>query len=118
MTKDKSIPELQEIILQFVDERNWRQFQTPKNMSMYLSIEAAELMELFLWCESSASKQCLEDKRTDVEHELADILYWVLNFAAQNNINISQALERKMELNRQKYPVDKAKNSSKKYTEY
>lgn len=115
--KDKSIKELQEMVLEFVDERNWRQFQTPKNMSMYLSIEAAELMELFLWCESSASKACLEEKRQNVEHELADIFYWVLNFAAQNNINLSQALENKMELNRKKYPTDKARDSSKKYTE-
>ncbi len=116
--KDKSIKELQEIILQFVDERNWRQFQTPKNMSMYLSLEAAELMEHFVWCESSASTETLEANRTEVEHELADILYWVLNFAARNNINLSQALEQKMELNRKKYPVDKAKNNSQKYTEY
>ena len=116
--KEKSIKELQDIVLEFVDERNWRQFQTPKNMSMYLSIEAAELMELFLWCESSTSKETLEEKRTDVEHELVDVLYWVLNFAAQNNINLSQAFERKMELNRKKYPVDKAKDNSKKYTEY
>jgi NTP pyrophosphatase (non-canonical NTP hydrolase) len=116
--KDKSIKELQTLVLEFVDERNWRQFQTPKNMSMYLSLEAAELMEHFLWCESSTSKQTLEEKRTEVSHELADILYWVLNFAAQNNINLSQVLERKMELNRAKYPVDKAKNNSQKYTEY
>lgn len=116
--KEKSIKELQEIILKFVDERNWRQFQTPKNMSMYLSMEAAELMEHFVWCESSTSKQTLEEKRIDVEHELCDIFYWVLNFAAQNNINLSQALERKMELNREKYPLEKAKGNSKKYTEY
>ncbi len=115
---EKSIKELQEIILQFVDERNWRQFQTPKNMSMYLSIESAELMEHFLWCESSDSKTVLHNKRTAVEHELADVLYWVLNFAAQNDIDIAQALEKKMELNRAKYPVEKAKNNSQKYTEY
>jgi NTP pyrophosphatase (non-canonical NTP hydrolase) len=82
---EKTIKEMQDTVLKFVDERNWRQFQTPKNMSMYLSIEAAELMELFLWCESSTSKETLEEKRTDVEHELVDVLYWVLNFAAQNN---------------------------------
>jgi NTP pyrophosphatase (non-canonical NTP hydrolase) len=116
--KDKSINELQNIILEFVDERNWRQFQTPKNMSMYLSIEAAELMEHFLWCESATSKDTLQEKRTDVEHELADILYWVLNFAAQNDINLSQVLERKMVLNRAKYPIEKAKDNSQKYTEY
>ncbi len=117
-SQQKSITELQQMVLEFVDERNWRQFQTPKNMSMYLSLEAAELMEHFLWCESSTSKETLEEKRTDVEHELVDILYWVLNFAAQNNIDLSQAFERKMELNRAKYPIDKAKNNSKKYTEY
>ncbi len=116
--KEKSITELQQLVLEFVDQRNWRQFQTPKNMSMYLSLEAAELMEHFLWCESSTSYSTLEEKRVDVEHELADILYWVLNFAAQNNINLSQVFERKMELNRKKYPIDKAKNNSQKYTEF
>lgn len=116
--KDKSIRELQEIVLKFVDERDWRQFQTPKNMSMYLSIEAAELMEIFLWCESSKSKECLQENREHVEQELADIFYWVLNFAAQNNINLSQALENKMELNRKKYPIDKAQGNSKKYTAF
>ena len=115
--KEKSIQELQRIVLKFVDERNWRQFQTPKNMSMYLSLEAAELMEHFVWCESSDSERVLQEKRVDVEHELVDILYWVLNFAARNDINLSQAFERKMELNRKKYPVEQARNSSKKYTE-
>lgn len=115
---EKTIKDLQRIVLEFVDERNWRQFQTPKNMSMYLSLEAAELMEHFLWCESSTSKQTLEEKRQEVEYELVDILYWVLNFAAQNNIDLVQVFERKMELNRKKYPIEKAKNNSQKYTEY
>ncbi len=115
---EKTIKDLQKTVLEFVDERNWRQFQTPKNMSMYLSLEAAELMEHFLWCESSTSKQTLEEKRQDVEYELVDILYWVLNFAAQNNIDLVQVFERKMELNRKKYPIEKAKNNSQKYTEY
>ena len=72
--RDKSIKELQELVLQFVNERDWKKYQTPKNMSMYLSLEAAELMEIFVWCESSLSEKTLEENREHVQHELVDIL--------------------------------------------
>lgn len=112
-----TIAELKERVKKFVQERDWEQFHSPKNVSMGLSIEAAELMEIFLYGEERDSYQRVIDKRQDVEDELADVLHWVLIFAYRNDIDLSSALENKLKKNAQKYPVDKAKGSAKKYTE-
>ncbi len=115
--KTTTIESLKQIMLTFTDERDWGQFQTPKNLSMALAAEGAELMELFMWVESRASAEELEKKREDVEHEIADIAAYLFIFCSRHNIDLAGAFERKMRINALRYPVDKAKGSSTKYTD-
>lgn len=112
-----TIAQLKEKAAQFVQERDWAQFHNPKNLSINISCEAAELMELFVWTPEQESAKLLETKRTDIEHEVADIFFSLLEFCNHTNIDLVAAFERKFELIKAKYPVDKAKSSSKKYTE-
>lgn len=102
---------------QFVDERDWHQFHSPKNMSMCIAIEAAELMEHFQWVTTQESFEVLEKKRQDVEHEVADVAIVLLMFCQENNIDLAKAIEKKMQLNAQKYTVEKSKGKAIKYTE-
>ncbi len=112
-----TVAELKEKFKKFVDERDWNQFHTPKNLSMGLSCEAAELMEHFLWITDEESKNVLEKKRVEIEHELADVVIYALAFSNQSNIDLSSAIDRKLQHNAEKYPVEKSKGRSTKYTE-
>lgn len=112
-----TIAELQKKVIQFIDERDWQQFHTAKNMSMAMAAEVAELMELFLWCESSDSAKMLENKREQVENELADVAYWLLNFCHRANIDLTKAIENKLILTAKNYPIEKCKGKALKYTE-
>lgn len=105
-------------IKQFMDEREWRQFHSPKNVSMSIVREASELMEHFLWCDNNESFDEVEKKRIAVEDEIADVAVGLLNFCTIANIDLNQAIERKLEKNRAKYPIDKSKGRSEKYLHY
>jgi len=111
------ITELQKHILDFRDERDRAQFHNPKDLAAAIAIEAAELQEKFL-------RKTVEESITtwqqdpEVADELADIINNCLLFASSCNIDIAQACLKKLEHNRDKYPVDKVKGSAKKYTEY
>lgn len=109
---------IKELIREFVEEREWQQYHNPKSLSMQIAIEAAELMEIFNWVEGQEAYEELERKRTEVEHEVADIAFTLFNFCLRNNIDLSRAIQQKMILNAQKYPVEKAKGKRAKYTEY
>lgn len=102
------IGELKSIVRRFVDERDWQQFHTPKNISMALAIEVAELMEHFQWLDGPASRAVREqpDKLAEVADELADVLCYGLALANELQIDLSQALAAKMVKNRLKYPAD------------
>ncbi|WP_309385413.1 nucleotide pyrophosphohydrolase [Cerasicoccus frondis] len=103
----------------FAEERDWLQFHSPKNLSMALAAEAGELMEHFLWTDSAASHERASDakRRADIEDELADIVIYALEFANVTGIDLASAIEAKMAQNAAKYPVEKAKGRSDKYTE-
>jgi NTP pyrophosphatase (non-canonical NTP hydrolase) len=103
---------------EFADERDWNQFHSPKNLSMALIAEAAELVEHFQWLTEKQSSELPEDKLNEVEEELADILIYLVRIADKLDIDLLDAAVNKMERNAQKYPSDKVKGSSKKYTEY
>ncbi len=102
----------------FADERDWNQFHSPKNLSMALIAEAAELVEHFQWLTEKQSSELPENKLKEVEEELADILIYLVRIADKLDIDLLDAAANKMERNEQKYPSDKVKGSSKKYTEY
>ena len=114
---DTTIEQLKEEIGKFVQERDWDQFHTPKNLSMALMVEAAELAEIFTWVHSDKSRQELEKKRRDVENELADVLMDVLCLARACNIDLSGAFGHKLAETRKKYPVEKCRGRWTKYTD-
>ena len=103
-----TVAELREIIRQFVDERDWSQFHTPKNLAMALAIEAAELMEHFQWLTPEESRAIADqpEKRTAVGEELADVIGYALAIANELGLDVSLAIRNKMVKNIQKYPVD------------
>lgn len=105
------IKELTEIILKFRDDRDWEQFHNAKDLSLALSIEAAELNQLFLW------KTAEEVNVNMVKEELADVLNYALLIAAKFDLDVRQIVLDKLQQNAQKYPVEKAKGTAKKYTE-
>lgn len=116
---NRSIQELKDLLIEFRDNREWLQFHTPKNLAAAISIEAGELLELFLW---KKDHEVVEDFKSEefkekVRHELADVLSFCINFANVTGIDISSALIEKIEANKAKYPVDKARNTAKKYNE-
>lgn len=112
-----TVAQLKERFKKFVDERDWGQFHTPKNLSMGIACEAAELMELFQWAADSNQKAIFEKKRTEIEHEIADIIIYTLAFANQNNIDLAAAIDAKLKHNAEKYPIEKSKSNAIKYTE-
>lgn len=105
--KNTTLAELREIVERFVAERDWRQFHTPKNLAMSLSIEAAELMEHFQWltAEQSRAVAAQDDNLAAVAEELADVFCYVLAMANELGLDLSTALRRKMAKNERKYPV-------------
>jgi NTP pyrophosphatase (non-canonical NTP hydrolase) len=105
--QNTTIAELRQTVRQFVDARDWRQFHSPKNLSMALAIEAAELMEHFQWITADASRGVAEDdeKRQQVGEELADVICYALAIANELGIDVSTAMGGKMVKNVEKYPV-------------
>jgi dCTP diphosphatase len=104
-------------VADFRDARDWKQFHKPKDMAISLLLEAAEVAELFQW-EKDDLEDFLKRKKEDLGDELADVLYWVLLIANDYGIDLSESWKRKMDKNETKYPVDKAKGRSDKYTTY
>ncbi|HAD30985.1 MAG TPA: nucleotide pyrophosphohydrolase [Methylophaga sp.] len=106
-------------LIEFRRERDWEQFHNPKDIAISLSIEAAELLEWFQWRNKTEIKQMLEtDKREDLEDEIADVAVYLSYLCHDLNIDIEQAIQRKMQKNAAKYPVDKVKGRADKYNEY
>jgi NTP pyrophosphatase (non-canonical NTP hydrolase) len=113
-SENKSLKELQNKIIQFRNERNWQQFHKLKDLLLGLNIEAGELNELFLWKDDKEIEAVDKLKTAD---ELADIFIFLAYISEHFNINLSEAVEMKIDKNAKKYPVDKAYGSNKKYTE-
>jgi len=112
-----TINQLQQRIRSFRDERNWMQFHNHKDMAIALSIEAAELQELFLWKKGNEIEEVVKIKKVQITEEVADIAVYLFELADNLGIDIASAIENKLHKNAQKYPVEKARDSSKKYNE-
>lgn len=104
-------------IVAFRDERDWQQFHNAKDLALSLSLEAAEVLELYQWKTGAAIDAVATERRQDLADELADVLYYTLLMAHDQGIDLAAALRDKLRRNAEKYPVEKAKGSSKKYTE-
>ena len=106
-----AIKKLQDAVGQFVGEREWQQYQTPKNVSAALSVEAAELLEYFIWIEGKESYEMVKHNHADIEREVADIMINLLNFCTITNINLEQAVLAKLEQLKTRYPVSEVKGN-------
>jgi NTP pyrophosphatase (non-canonical NTP hydrolase) len=113
-----SLDQLRARINEFVRERDWEQFHSPKNLAMAMIVEAAEVVEHFQWDTPEESARLDEQKREQVAHELADTFDYLLRIAEVTGIDLIAAANRKIDLNAQKYPVEKARGSNAKYTAY
>ena len=102
-------------IYAFIDERNWRQFHSPKNLAISISLEASELLEHFQWKDQRPNE--IGEKREEISDEVADIFVYLVEFADLMGIDILKAAEQKLSKNAIKYPVEKSRDSCKKYTE-
>lgn len=108
------IKEITDALVKFRNERDWAQFHDSKNLAVALSIEAAELNELFLWKDLKESENTEKEK---IKEELADIFAYAFLMAEKHNFDVKQIVLEKIKRNGEKYPVDKAKGSAKKYNE-
>lgn len=117
--ENTTVNELKKIVQKFCEDRDWDQFHNPKDLVIGVATEACELLELFLWQPTEEATEILSDKLKNerVREELADVLYFVLRFAQKNGIDLSKILAEKIKKNEEKYPVEKARGSDKKYTE-
>ena len=115
---DSDLARLRAIVRTFVDERDWDQFHTPKNLASALSVEAAELLEHFQWLQSGRLDELGAAKLQEVRHEMADVLVYLVRLADKLDVDLFKAVEEKMVLNRAKYPADKVRGDARKYYEY
>jgi NTP pyrophosphatase (non-canonical NTP hydrolase) len=112
------LQQLRDLVRQFVDERDWDQFHTPKNLSSALAVEAAELLEHFQWLQHGRADELGEAKLREVKHEMADVLVYLVRLADKLDVDLMTAVQEKMVLNRAKYPADQVRGDARKYYEY
>jgi len=111
------ISELTKQIVDFRDARDWKQFHNPKDMALSLVLEAAEVMEHFQYKNPKEIEEYLKTNRKDVGEELSDVLYWVLIMSHDLGIDLKSAFQKKLKKIGEKYPVEKARGSNKKYNQ-
>ena len=111
-----TLQELKEYMGNFVDEREWTRFHSPKNLSASIAIEAAELMEKFQFLSEEESYKIAASHKQEVAYELVDVLAYMLSFANRCDIDLSATYMEKMQLNAKKHSVEHAKGDSGKYT--
>jgi NTP pyrophosphatase (non-canonical NTP hydrolase) len=112
MDSTTSIDDVKASVRKFVEERDWQQYHSPRNLAGSISIEAAELLELFQWGEELDA-----GKRKRLEEELADVIIYCLSMANSMDLDVSEIIAEKLRLNAEKYPVAKARGNAKKYSE-
>lgn len=112
-----NISEIQDKLDIFASERDWGQFHTPKNLSMALSVEASELVEIFQWLKQEESNSPNQKQIQEINSEVADIAMYLLRFCSVLGIDIEEAIEKKLEKNALKYPVSLSKGNAQKYNQ-
>ena len=114
----RDLAELTSRVRAFVAERDWERFHSPKNLAMALSVEASELVELFQWLTEEESGTLDSAARARVAQELADVLWFLVRLSDRLDIDLLEAAELKLAENARKYPADRVRGQSKKYTDY
>lgn len=112
------IKDLTNKLLEFRRERDWEQFHNPKDMALSLVLESTEVLEHFQWKNGIILDEYIKNHKEDLGEELADVLNWVLLISHDLDIDIYEAMEKKIIKNGLKYPADKAKGRADKYTSY
>ena len=111
------LEDLRLALRRFAADRDWDQFHSPKNLAMALSVEAAELLEHFQWLSDVESSRLTSEMHAKVSEELADVLLYLVRLADKLDVDLARAAAEKLKVNAVKYPADKARGSSKKYSE-
>ncbi len=109
---------LQELVIKFRDQRDWKQFHNPKDMAISMSLEASEVLELFQWKSPEEIEKFVKGNKQTVSDEIADVLKYMLIMSHDLNIDLSKAVKSKLFRDGKKYPVKKARGNHKKYNEY
>ena len=112
--QNNSLVSLRDQIRDFVTERDWAQFHTPKNLACALSVEAAELLEPFQWLATGDVHELDEARRLAIRHEMADVFVYLLMLADRLNVDLIQAAQEKIQLNAEKYPVGQVRGDARK----
>jgi dCTP diphosphatase len=113
---NSDIQSLTQSLRDFAKEREWEQFHSPKNLAAALTVEAAELLEHFQWMTEDQSTQPSAETKAQIAAEAADVFLYLLQICDKLNIDLMVAAEQKLVVNAQKYPVERARGSSKKYS--
>ena len=109
---------MQRALRAFNDERDWGQYHSPRNLAMAVSVEANELLELFLWCRDEGPQPALPERGAKVAEEAADVLICLLNLCDRADVDLSEAFWRKLARNAERYPVERVRGSMRKHSEY
>ncbi len=109
------INDLMKKVVDFRDARDWKQFHNPKDCAISLSLEASEVLEHFQWKSKEEIEKYIKENKSDIAEELADVLYWVLLMSNDLSINVTEAFNKKLKKNGEKYPINKAKGKHTKY---
>ena len=102
-------------IIDFREARDWKQFHNPKDLSLSLVLEAGEVMEHFQWKDKEEIEEYIKTNKEEIRDELADVLYWILLMGHDLNIDVFDALDKKIKKNEKKYPIEKSKGKHTKY---
>jgi len=113
----KDIESLKLALREFAAERDWAQFHSPKNLAAALTVEAAELLEHFQWLTEEQSRALAPGELEEVAHELADVMLYLVQLADKLDVDLLQAAAGKLAKNAKRYPADRSRGSSRKYTE-
>ena len=119
MDQHTTVAQLKDIVEEFCEERDWGQFHPTKDLAIGVVTEAGELLDHFRFKSDREISEMMEEpmRREEIADELSDVLYFVLRFAQMNRFDLSEEFLRKMEKNRQKYPLHESKGSNRKYDE-
>ena len=109
--KTTTFSEIKAIVKRFIEERDWTKYHKPKDIALSIAVETGELLELFQWRTDKEIEELLKKQsfKKDLEDEIADVLIYIFSLAIQTNIDLSKAIQNKMEKNKIKYPVDRYK---------
>ena len=120
MDEKTTVKELKDLLSKFMEERDWRQFHHPKNLTMDIAVEAAELMETFVWEEAKHPEDVMKSKKSmdKIREELADVFIASLELANIVGLDVSDIVKNKIELTAKKYPADLVRGKNLKYHEY